>query len=257
MTGRSDSGRSPLVLLPGTLCDARLWKHQAESLADVSNPQVYDISQDDSIKAIAGRVLKAAPSRFFLAGLSMGGIVAFEIMRRSPERVMALALLDTNPGPADPYQVETWHREISMARGGSFEDLVESRWLPSLMGAGGSLAGGLRATIRAMAHSVGPEGFVRQIVAQIGRRDSWPLLPTIPCPTIVLGGRRDSMCPPALQSAMATAIPHARLAIIEECGHLSTLEQPDVVAGLLRDWVNSTLRHDAPTFSVGLGEHRA
>jgi pimeloyl-ACP methyl ester carboxylesterase len=257
VTEGPEPDRSPLVLLPGTLCDARLWKHQAASLADVATPWGYDISRDDSIEAIAGRVLEEAPSRFFLAGLSMGGVVAFEIMRRSPERVIALALLGTNPGPADPSQVEMWRREIIMAQGGSFEDLVEDHWIPALLEAGGSMAGGLRAVIRAMAHSIGPDGFVRQIVAQIGRRDSWPSLSKISCPTLVLGGRDDSMCPPALHKAMATAIPNATLVLIEDCGHLSTLERPEAVTALLREWVEITHRHEAPTFSPVLGERRA
>ncbi len=257
MTGDRDSDRFPLVLLPGTLCDARLWNHQAAWLADVTTPRSYDISRDDSIEAIAARVLEEAPERFLLAGLSMGGVVAFEIMRRSPERVIALALLDTNPGPADPNQVEAWRREIIMAQGGSFEDLVEDHWIPALLEAGGSMAGGLRAAIRSMAHNIGSEGFVRQIVAQIDRRDSWPSLSKIGCPTLVLGGRRDSMCPPALQEATATAIPTARMAIVEDCGHLSTLEQPEAVTALLRDWVSTTRRHDTPTLSLGRGEQRA
>lgn len=257
MTGGGSPKCPPLVLLPGTLCDELLWKHQARHLAGVVAPRVYDISRDNSIEAIAGRVLKEAPSRFLLAGLSMGGIVAFEIMRRAPERVIALALLDTNPALPDLQQVELWRGEIVLAQGGSFAHLVEERWIPSLMEAGGSGAGGLRATIRVMAHAIGPEGFVRQIVAQMARKDSWASLSRISCPTLVLGGRDDSMCTPVVHEAMAATIPNARLAIIEDCGHLSALEQPGAVTALLHAWLKSTRKHDAPAYSASMGGHRA
>ncbi len=195
---RGDADRLPLVLLPGTLCDSRLWQNQVEHLSDRTIPRVHDISRDDSIGAIARRVLAETPARFLLAGLSMGGMVAFEIMRLAPERVLGLALLDTSPTSSDRELIEQWNREIMMAQRGGFEDFVEDRWIPSLIAAGGSRAPALRDVIRGMAHATGPEGFVRQTRARMTRPDSWPSLPNIACPTIVLGGHDDSMCPPDL-----------------------------------------------------------
>jgi pimeloyl-ACP methyl ester carboxylesterase len=227
--------------LPGTLCDAELWQHQTQHLADIAAPSIGDAGRGESIAGMAERVLEVAPSRFALAGLSMGGIVAFEILRRAPERVVGLALLNTNPSLPDDSQIAVWHEEIQMAESGHFEDFVEERWIPSVLAAGGSRGGSLRDAIRGMAHRVGPRSYVRQLRAQIGRPDSWSSLAAITCPTLVLGGRQDTMCSPALHEAMAAAIPNARLAIIEDCGHLSTLEQPEVVTAILRDWLEEMI----------------
>jgi len=241
VTGDAAGRRIPLVLLPGTLCDAELWQHQTQHLADIAAPFVGDVGRDASIAGMAERVLQAVPSRFALAGLSMGGIVAFEILRRAHERVVALALLNTNPSLPDDNQIAVWHEEIEMTESGHFEDFVEERWIPSVLEAGESRGGSLRDAIRGMAHRVGPKSYVRQLQAQIGRPDSWSSLPAITCPTLVLGGRQDTMCSPTLHEAMAAAIPGARLAIMEDCGHLSTLEQPEVVTAILRDWLEGVI----------------
>ena len=238
MTEARGAGRVPLVLLPGTLCDARLWTHQTQHLADVATLLVGDLTRDDSIAAMAERALRAAPPRFVLAGLSLGAIVAFEIMRRAPGRVIALALLDTNPAVPDDSQVALWREEIRMARSGLFAEFVEDRWIPTLLEASGGRSVSLRDTIRGMAYSVGPRGYVYQLSAQIGRPDSWPSLAAIACPTLVLGGRQDTICPPVLHEAIAAAIPDARLAIVEDCGHLSACERPEAVTALLRQWLN-------------------
>lgn len=231
------AGRLPLLLLPGTLCDARLWAHQTRYLVDIAIPSVGDLTRDASIAAMAARVLDAAPPRFALAGLSMGAIVALEIMRRAPERVMALALLNTNPAAPRADQVAAWHDDLRMAQRGRFARIVEERWIPALLRASGSKGIFVRDVIREMAHNIGPEGYARQLAAQIGRADSWPPLKAISCPTLVLGGRQDTICPPALHDAVAAAIPHARLTIVEDCGHLSALEQPEVVTTLLHRWL--------------------
>ena len=237
MTGAREAGRVPLLLLPGTLCDARLWAHQTHYLAGIASPSVGDLTRDESIAAMAARALKAAPPRFVLAGLSMGAIVALEIMRRVPERVIALALLNTNPAAPDHNQIALWRTEIRLVESGLFAEIVEHRWIPSLIGSSGSRGIFLRDAIRGMAHAVGPEGYVRQLLAQIGRPDSWPSLAAIACPTLVLGGRQDRLCPAALHEALAAAIPTAQLAIVEDCGHLSACEQPEAVTALLRQWL--------------------
>jgi pimeloyl-ACP methyl ester carboxylesterase len=250
-------GRIPLLLLPGTLCDAELWKHQTQYLADIATPSVGDLTRDDSIAAMAERALEAAPPHFVLAGLSMGAIVASEIMRRAPERVIALALLNTNPAGPDHSQVAVWREEIRMVQSGLFAELVEDRWIPSLLRASGSRGISLRDAIRRMAHNVGPQSYVRQLRAQIGRPDSWSSLAAIACPTLVLGGRQDTLCSPALHAAIAAAIPNARLAIIEDCGHLSTREQPEAVTALLRDWLEGIREHQPAVDTTSLGGHHA
>lgn len=237
MTETRAAGRVPLVLLPGTLCDAELWRHQTRYLADMAAPSVGDLTRDDAIAAMAERVLEAAPPRFALAGLSMGAIVAFEIVRRAPERVLALALLNTNPAAPDDNQVAAWREEMRMARDGRFAEIVEDRWVPSLLAASGSKGLSLRHAIRGMAHRVGPTSYARQLSAQIGRPDSWSSFAAISCPTLVLGGRQDTICPPALHEDIAAAIPNARLTIVEDCGHLSARERPEAVTALLRQWL--------------------
>jgi len=189
VTRAGGAGRLPLVLLPGTLCDSELWEHQTRKLAAIAAPSVGDLTRDESIAAMAERVLTAAPPRFALGGLSMGAIVAFEIMRRSPERVTALALLNSNPAAPDGSQIAAWREEIEMVEGGAFDGLIEDRWIPSLVEASGNRGVLLKGTIRRMARRVGPSGYVRQLRAQIGRPDSWPSLAAIACPTLVLGGR--------------------------------------------------------------------
>ena len=230
-------GRVPLVLLPGTLCDAELWAHQAHHLAGIAIPSVGELTRDAAVAAMAERVLAAAPARFALAGLSLGAIVAFEITRQAPERVLALALLNTNPAMADDDQVAAWREEILLAQRGCFAELVEQRWIPAMLAASGSRGVAVRGVIRRMAHRVGPESYALQLAAQIERPDSWPSLVAIACPTLVIGGRRDTICPPALHEAMAAVIPSARLAIVEDCGHLSACEQPEAVTALLRRWL--------------------
>ncbi len=253
--GTRDMDRVPLVLLSGTLCDARLWAHQARQLAGIADPLVGDLTRDDSIGAMAVGVLAAAAPRFALTGLSMGAIVAFEILRRAPERVLALALLDTNPAAPDAGQIAAWREDMRMARAGLFARFVEERWVPALLAASGGKGGLLRDAIRGMAYAVGPRGCARQLSAQIGRPDSRPSLAAIACPTLVVGGRQDTLCPPEMHEAMSAAIPNARLAIVEDCGHLSALERPEAVTALLREWLTGVMRirrDTAPAESGGV-----
>jgi pimeloyl-ACP methyl ester carboxylesterase len=228
--------RTPLVLLPGTLLDAELFEQQVAHLADVADITVGDLTRDDSIAGMAGTVLAAAPSCFALAGLSLGGIVAFEIMRRAPERVDRLALLDTNPAPPRPDQLAAWAELGELAEAGRLDQVVE-RLLPGLFRSGWRDDERKVASVRAMAARVGPQAYVRQRRALAGRADSRPALAAIACPTLVLVGRDDVLTPPALHEEMAAAIPHAKLLVIEHCGHLSPLEQPRAVTSALRAWM--------------------
>jgi pimeloyl-ACP methyl ester carboxylesterase len=221
------------------LCDAELWAYQTHHLAGVAIPSVGDLTRDATIAAMAERVLESAPPRFALTGLSLEAIVAFEIMRRAPARVRALALLNTNPGRPHDDQIAEWQEQMQRARRGCFAGLVEECWIPALLAASGSHGGALRGVIRKMAYSVGPESYVLQLAAQIERPDSWPSLAAITCPTLVLAGRRDTICPPELHEALAAAIPAARLAIVENCGHLSACEQPEAVTALLHRWLDA------------------
>jgi pimeloyl-ACP methyl ester carboxylesterase len=233
--------RTPLVLLPGTLLDAELFGHQIEHLSDATEITVGDLTRDDSIAGMARTVLAATPQRFALAGLSLGGIVAFEIMRRAPERVSRLALLDTTPLPPRPEQLAAWAELGGLAEAGRLDQVVD-RLLLGLFRPGWRADERTERAVRAMAHRVGAAAYGRQLRALAGRADSRPTLGTLTCPTLVLVGRQDALTPVALHEEMAAAIPNAALVTVEQCGHLCPLEQPQAVTAALRDWLRITER---------------
>jgi pimeloyl-ACP methyl ester carboxylesterase len=229
-------GRIPLVLLPGLLCDGDLWAHQVAHLGEAARPTVADLGEGGTIGALAGRVLDGAPDRFALAGLSMGGYVALEIVRRAPDRVVKLALLDTNARADSPEQTARRRALLDVAARGGF-DRIAPAMLPSLVHPDRLGDAGLAGRLRDMAARIGATAFARQQGAIIGRPDSRPGLAAIGCPTLVLCGRQDAICPVELHAEIAGSIPGARLAVVEDCGHMSAMERPQAVTALLRDWL--------------------
>lgn len=230
--------KTPLVLLPGLLCDAALWRGQIDDLADIAAPWVADMTRDDSVSRMAARVLEAAPPRFALAGLSMGGYVAQEIMRQAPERVARLALLDTSARPDSPEQTARRRGLIDLAEKGEFRG-VTPRLLPVFLHPDRLNDKDLTAAVMAMAERVGKDAFLRQQRAIISRPDSRPSLAAIACPTLVLCGRQDQLTPLDLHEEIAAGIRGAQLVVIEECGHLSTMERPWEVSVALRQWLTA------------------
>ena len=227
---------TPLLFLPGLLCDHALWENQTRHLADIADSRVADLSGHDSVTALAAAALAGAPPCFALAGLSMGGYVAMEIMRQAPERVVKLALVDTTARPDSPEQKSRRRGLIELARSGRFRG-VTPRLLPLLIHPDRQSDSVLTTAIMAMAGRVGQEAFVRQQTAIMGRPDSRPDLGRITCPTLVIGGREDALTPPDLLAEIAQGIPGARHVIIEECGHLPPLERPHATSALLRQWL--------------------
>jgi pimeloyl-ACP methyl ester carboxylesterase len=229
--------RPSLVLIPGLLCDATLWRAQIEDLADMAQPWVADVTRDDSIAAMAQRVLaEAPPGRFTLAGLSMGGYVAQAIMRVAPDRVARLALLDTSARADTAEQSARRRGLIELAEKGEFQG-VTPRLLPVFLHPDRLSDKPLTDAVMAMTARVGKDAFLRQQRAIIGRIDNRPNLPAISCPTLVLCGREDQLTPLAGHEEIASLIPGARLEVIEECGHLSTMERPWEVSVALRQWL--------------------
>ncbi len=230
-------GKAPLVLLPGLLCNDALWRPQVDGLKDIAAAQVADLSQDDTLNGMAATVLAEAPERFALAGLSMGGYVAQEIMRLAPHRVDRLALLDTS------YRADTAEQRsrrlafIDMSRHGKFKGVTD-RLMPMLIHADRLMEKELTDTVKKMAEHIGKEGFIRQQNAIMGRPDGGRDLGRIQCETLVLCGRQDALTPLGLHEEMAAGIPHSTLFVIEDCGHLSTLERPEAVNAALRDWLS-------------------
>jgi pimeloyl-ACP methyl ester carboxylesterase len=232
------SERTPLILLPGLLLDSGLWTAQLTGIADVAEMTVGDLTQDDSMAAMARRILDGAPPRFALAGLSMGGYACFEIMRQAPERVARLALLDTSARPDTPEQTASRRNLMQMCERGEFKG-VTRRLLPQWIHPSRVDDAAVADAVLTMTARVGRDTFLRQQTAIIGRQDSRPGLSHIQCPTLVLCGHEDKATPVELHREMAADIPNARLAVVPECGHLSPLERPEAVNAALRSWLSA------------------
>lgn len=230
------AARQPLILLPGLLCDHALWQPQLAGLADVADMSVADLTQAESVEGMAADVLRIAPQHFALAGLSMGGYVALAVLRQAPERVTRLALLDTTARPDTPERTRLRQLLMAQARVGEFKG-ISPRLLPEWIHPSRVGDKALAQTVIDMAGRVGRDAFLRQQTAIIGRRDSRPGLSRIACPTLVLCGRQDKTTPLEVMTEIAADIPNSRLVVIEECGHLSTLEQPDAVNAAMRAWL--------------------
>ncbi len=230
------ANRVSLALLPGLLLDQALWRAQIEGLDDIAECRVADLTAQDSVADMAAAVLAEMPARFALASLSMGGYVAFEILRRAPERVLALALLDTTARPDSDEQTARRRGLIELAQKGKFKG-VTRQLLPLLVHADRLGDAALTGEVMMMAERVGRAAFLRQQAAIMARPDSRPLLARIACPTLVLCGRQDALTALGWHEEMADAIPGAYLVVVEDCGHLAPLERPAEVTAALRRWL--------------------
>ncbi|WP_377848458.1 alpha/beta fold hydrolase [Bosea sp. UC22_33] len=229
--------KEPLVLVPGLSCNAALYAPQWPALADGRPILVADHACDDTLSAIGQRLLAAAPPRFALCGLSMGGYVAFEVLRQAPERVTRLALLDTSAKPATPETNLPREQMIALAERGAFDNVTTLLW-QKLVAPARLTDEPLRLLVRGMADEVGAEGFVRQQKAIMKRPDSRPVLAGLSIPVLVLVGEEDEITPPAEAREMAGLVgAGARLAVVPGCGHLSTLEAPEAVTADLLRWL--------------------
>jgi len=227
----------PTVLVPGLLCSARLYSEQIPALWPFGPVTVADHRRGDTMDAIAQRILEAAPPRFALAGLSMGGYVAFAIMWLAPERVARLALLDTNPYPDTPEQTARRTSAMATVRTGRFDEIPDLHF-PAFVHKDRHGDTALRRIVHLMAEETGADAYLRQQKAIMARPDARPLLASIACPTLVLVGDGDDSTPPHLSQEIAAAIPGAQLVVVPDCGHLSTLERPDAVNATLVAWLS-------------------
>ncbi len=228
--------KTPLLLIPGHLCDAELWTHQLQYLTDLADMTVAALDGGASMAAMAGAILARAPDRFALAGLSMGGYIAFEIMRQAPGRVERLALLDTMAAGNTPAQLDRRRRMMDLLRSGRFDAML-AEFKPLLVHPARFADEALMDAIDAMARRIGPTIALDQQQAMLDRPDSRPLLARIACPTLVLCGRQDALTPLAAHEEMARGIPRARLVVVEDCGHLAPMERPEAVTAVLRYWL--------------------
>ncbi|MCW8087634.1 alpha/beta fold hydrolase [Sabulicella glaciei] len=227
----------PLLLLPGLLCDARLWRDCLGAVEGVAAPVVADLTLDETMAGMAQRALALmeGADRFAVAGLSMGGYVALEVMRQAGPRVAALALLDTSARPDSEEARRKRLDLIALSQRGQFRG-VTPRLLPQLLHRS-RLDTPLAEEVKEMAARVGAEAFLRQQRAIMGRADSRPLLPSIAVSALVGVGEADVLTPPELAEEMAAAIPNAVLRRFAGCGHLPTMEDPEAAGAALREWL--------------------
>ncbi len=226
----------PLVLVPGLLCSARLYAPQIAALWPCGPVMVADHRQEEEIGALAAGILAQAPPRFALAGLSMGGYIAFAMLRQAPDRIAKLALLDTSARPDTPEQTAEREKFIGTAHVGKLSQVVDTL-APRFLHRDRRDDDALNRTIRDMAADTGVDGFVRQQKAIMGRPDSRPLLSSIHCPALVLVGEGDELTTPELAKEIAAGISGSRLVVVPDCGHLSTIEKPEPVNAALAEWL--------------------
>ena len=228
----------PLVLVPGHLCDQAMWAHQRAHLADLAAVSIASTVGSDTMAGMARAVLAAAPPRFALAGLSMGGYIALEIMRQAPARVTRLALVDTMASLGTPAAAERRRQMIALLEAGRFDEVL-AIFTPLLVHQSRLSDMPLMDELARMTRRIGPKAALDQQRAMLARPDSLPGLARITCPAVVICGRQDVLTPLAESETMAAGIPGAKLVAIEDCGHMSTMERPQAVTAVLRYWLQA------------------
>ena len=231
---------APLVLLPGMMCDARLFEAQTARFSSERTIVHSPLTRGRTINELAQSVLEDAPPHFALLGLSMGGIVAMELMRIASERITRLALLDTNPLAETPETAALREPQIVAARTGQLEKVMREEMKPRYL-APGPARERILDRVMEMAKSLGPDTFVRQSRALQKRPDQTETLKRIAVPTLVLCGRHDGLCDLRRHEFMRQLIPGAVLEVIEDAGHLPVMEQPEATNAALSRWMTDTL----------------
>jgi pimeloyl-ACP methyl ester carboxylesterase len=226
----------PLLLLPGMMCDARLFEPQMVALSSNRETKVMPLTGKNSIPELAQQILKAAPDCFALLGLSMGGIVAMEMIRQAPERISRLALLDTNPMADAPERKAIRDQQIARVEDGELRTIMRDEMKPNYL-ADVKNKNEILELCMTMAESLGPKVFIEQSLALKMRADQCQTLKKISVPTLIACGEHDSLCPVEKHQFMHQLITGARLCVIPGAGHLPTLEQPKLVNQELKMWL--------------------
>lgn len=227
---------APLLLVPGLACTADLWAPQIAALSGRYDCRVADHGKGASMAEIAANILVQAPPQFALCGLSMGGYLSFEIMRQAPQRVRRLALLDTQATPEGEAQRANRLGRMEAARKGGMGALADLQW-EQLVHPMRYADEKLKGDVRRMALDTGTDVYLRHCAAIMNRADSRADLPKIKVPTLVLAGDKDQLTPPERAREMADGIAGATLAIVPDCGHMSTMERPEAVNAALLAWL--------------------
>jgi pimeloyl-ACP methyl ester carboxylesterase len=238
-------GILPLLLLPGTLCDARLFAPLLEAIGPYPH-QVADMTGARSTPELAARILSAAPERFALLGFSLGGIVALEMAAQAPGRIDRLALVDTTPRP-DPHPNAAARRSaVARARALGMVSYIEDGWARSVAATHLARAD-IKGILIAMAEDLGPDALADQSEVAIVRHDSRPRLGAIIVPTLILAGADEQVCPIAAHEELAHGIPGSNLILIPNAGHFALLEKPADLAPHIRQWLGAEAMDVDPT----------
>ena len=227
-----------LLLLPGMMCDERMWEAQIRMLPQ--SIHVPSLAGFDNFPEMASSILDDAPDQFAVAGLSMGGILAFELWRQAPERITHMALMDTNPFAEAPERKSLRLQQIETALNGGLRELAIEQLKPLYLAKSHRDDEQLLGTILDMAIDLGPEVFRSQSMALRDRDDSVETLTNISCPVTIICGAEDTLCPIGYHEYMASRISGAKLTIINDCGHLASMEQPDIVTSELQLLFNTS-----------------
>jgi pimeloyl-ACP methyl ester carboxylesterase len=234
----------PIFLLCGLLCDETIWADIPSRLASVAHAHVVSFAGFTSIAGMAAQVLATAPPRFALAGHSMGGRVALEIWRQAPERVTALALLNTGVHPPRDSEFDSRGLLVRLARRHGMAALADE-WLPPMMGASPDRIAQVMPALKAMVQRSTVETFAGQINALLQRPDARSVLPSITVPTLLLSGTNDTWSSLSQHADMQRSVPRSTLVEIAGAGHMSPIERPDAVARALKGWLGAALSNTA------------
>lgn len=226
----------PILLVPGLNCTAEIYRNQVPALWQAGPVTIANHVTGNNVAEIATAILADAPPRFALVGFSMGGYIAFEIMRQAKDRVERLALLDTSARPDSPEATQKRRDAIALTEQGKFA-LAVSTTFPNAVHPDNQGDSGLRALHTRMALAVGPETYIRHQNAIIARPDSRPDLSGIRVPTLVVVGEADAITVPEAAREMAAGIAGAKLVEVPKAGHMALAEQPDVVTQAMLDWL--------------------
>lgn len=227
----------PLVFLPGMMCDARLFGPQIDAFSE--NMEVLDlpIHAHVTVEALAADVLKKSPDNFALVGLSMGGIVAMEVIRQAPERVAGIAMMDTNPKAEHPSVADGRPSQIARVRESGLVAVMRDEMKPNYLADTPNRTAILELCME-MAVGLGPQAFENQSLALMTRPDQQETLKAYRRPALILCGEQDALCPIHRHSLMHALMPHSTLTVLPDAGHLPTLEQPDVTIAAMKSWLS-------------------
>jgi len=225
--------KTPVVLLPALLCNAGLFIHQIKALEDSCDFFVPETGLETDIGAAAQRILRQVPDRFILGGISMGGYIAFEILRQAPERVAGVILMDTNARSDSPAAQENRKKMIEKVKKEGIEAVIEAALLDILLPVNRE-NDIIRHILVHMANTIGAKKYINQQTLIMNRPDSTNLLPKISCPTLIMGGDQDILSPPKTMDNIAAQIPESTHIIIENSGHLPPIENPAAVTSAWR-----------------------